>query len=140
MSRAARSSTSTRAAIIFDREQPRDLPLIVAALPIFSKAYYATHDFTKSTLEPPLGSGPYKVGPLQPGRYISYVSARRLLGEGSAGQPRPLQFRRGPLSNISATAPPSFEALRRAPIDLREEFTSQDWATGYDFTAVKDGA
>src|SRR5207248_4642506 len=36
----------------------RDLPLVVAALPVFSKDYYARVDFTQSTFEPPLGSGP----------------------------------------------------------------------------------
>ena len=45
------SPTSVRYQL--EGENTRDLPLVIAALPIFSKAYYQTHDFTKSTLEPP---------------------------------------------------------------------------------------
>src|SRR5262249_59764806 len=42
----------------FKGQLVRDLPLTVAGLPIFSKAYYATHPFDQTTLDPPLGSGP----------------------------------------------------------------------------------
>ncbi|HYM98579.1 MAG TPA: ABC transporter substrate-binding protein, partial [Aestuariivirgaceae bacterium] len=57
----------------FEGENTRDLPLVVAGLPIFSKAYYQTHEFSKSTLEPPLGSGPYKIGPFRQGQYVAYL-------------------------------------------------------------------
>ena len=50
----------------------RELPLIVGQLPVLSRAYWATRDFTKTTLEPPLGSGPYRVEALEPGRSITY--------------------------------------------------------------------
>jgi len=57
----------------FKGENTRDLPLVIAELPIFSKAYYATHDFTKTTLEPPLGSGPYKIRDFKAGQYVAYI-------------------------------------------------------------------
>ena len=41
-------------------------------MPIFSRAYYANRAFDESTLEIPLGSGPYRVGRFEAGRYISY--------------------------------------------------------------------
>ena len=44
----------------------RELPVIVGQLPVLSKAYWATRDFEKTTLEPPLGSGPYRVESLEP--------------------------------------------------------------------------
>jgi microcin C transport system substrate-binding protein len=50
----------------------RDLPLVVAALPILSKAYYATREFDQTTLEPPVGSGPYKMGDYNVGTFVSY--------------------------------------------------------------------
>ena len=53
--------------------RPRNLPLAVAGMPIFSKAYYAKHKFNETTLEPPLGSSAYKIGSLEPGRFISFV-------------------------------------------------------------------
>ena len=60
----------------FKGDRTRDLPLTVAALPIFSKAYYDKVDFAKSTLDPPLGSGPYKVKSFKPGEYVSLWPAR----------------------------------------------------------------
>src|SRR5689334_4852314 len=49
-------------AVMFAPNRARDVPLYVAGLPIFSKAYYANRPFDESTVEIPLGSGPYKVG------------------------------------------------------------------------------
>src|SRR5207237_5037113 len=56
----------------FAPKRARDVPLFVAGLPIFSRAYYAAHNFDETTLEVPLGSGGYKVGKFEPGRYIEY--------------------------------------------------------------------
>ena len=50
----------------------RDLPLAVAGLSILSKAYYATREFDQTTLDPPLGSGPYKIGDFRPATFVSY--------------------------------------------------------------------
>ena len=122
----------------FKGERTRDLPLTVAGLPIFSKAYYAKVDFTKSTLEPPLGSGPYKVKNFQPGQYVAY--GRR---DDYWAKDLPVNKGRYNFDEIrfeyfrERTA--AFEALKAGKIDLREEFTSRDWATGYDFPALNDG-
>ena len=56
----------------FAPRRARDVPLFVASLPIFSRAYYATRNFDETTLEAPLGSGGYKVGRFESGRYIEY--------------------------------------------------------------------
>ena len=56
----------------FTGTETRDLPLVVAGLPILSKAYYATREFDQTTLEPPLGSGPYKIGDFKQGAFVSY--------------------------------------------------------------------
>ena len=56
----------------FAPKRARDVPLFVAGLPIFSRAYYSTRNFDETTLEAPLGSGPYKVGRFESGRYIEY--------------------------------------------------------------------
>src|SRR5262249_56935310 len=58
--------------VSFAANRPRALPLFVAAFPIFSRSYYAARRFEETTLEVPLGSGPYKVGRFEPGRYIEY--------------------------------------------------------------------
>jgi hypothetical protein len=62
----------------------RDLPMTVAGLNILSKAYYQTHDFSESTMDPPLGSGP----------------SRGLLGLAPAGEPRPLELRAPPFRGL----------------------------------------
>ena len=122
----------------FKGDRTRDLPLTLAELPIFSKAYYEKVDFSKSTLEPPLGSGPYKIKSFKPGEYVSYGRrddywAKNLpvnKGRYNFDEVRFDYFR-------DRTA--GMEALKSGVIDLREEYTSRDWATAYDFPAVKDG-
>jgi microcin C transport system substrate-binding protein len=109
----------------------RDLPLDVAGLPVFSKAYYVKIDFTKSTLEPPLGSGPYKIGKFSQGQYVSYIRRENYWakdlpvtrGRNNFGEVRYEYYR-------DRTA--EFEALKAGLIDLREDFSSRDWATGYE--------
>ena len=122
----------------FKGDQVRDLPAIVASLPIFSKAYYDKTDFTKTSLEPPLGSGPYTVGDFKQGRYIIYERKKDYwakdlpvnVGRLNFDQLRYEYFR-------DRTA--EFEALKAGEYDLREEFTSKVWATEYDIPQVKSG-
>ena len=58
--------------VTFAPKRARDVPLYVAGLPIFSKAYYAKQPFEESTLETPLGCGPYKVGRFEVNRFIEF--------------------------------------------------------------------
>jgi microcin C transport system substrate-binding protein len=122
----------------FEGDLVRDLPGIVAGLPIFSKAYYDKVDFTKTTLEPPLGSGPYEVSDVKQGRSITYKRredywASKLpanVGRFNFDELRYEYFR-------DRTA--EFEALKAGEYDLREEFTSKTWAVEYDIPQVKSG-
>ncbi len=58
----------------FDMAGNMELPLIVGQMPILPKHFYTdgTHKFSESSLTPPLGSGPYKIGKVAPGRSIEY--------------------------------------------------------------------
>lgn len=122
----------------FKGERTRDLPLIVAALPIFSKAYYARQPFEATTLDAPLGSGPYKVADLAQGRSITYQRrpdywARDLpvnRGRFNFDELRYEYFR-------DRTA--ELEGLKAGAYDLREEFTAKTWATEYDIPQVRSG-
>ena len=122
----------------FKGKNVRDLPLLVAALPVLSKAYYTKHDFSKTTLKPPLGSGPYKITDLKQGQYITYE-----LRSDYWAKALPVNRGRYNFSVIKLlyfrdrTA--ELEALKTGVLDLREEFTSKSWATEYNFDAVKDG-
>ena len=69
---AAQAADDATVVVALAAKHARDLPLFLSWLPIFSRAYYAAHPFEETTLEPPLGCGPYKVGRFEPGRYIEY--------------------------------------------------------------------
>ncbi|MGH7087544.1 MAG: ABC transporter substrate-binding protein, partial [Stellaceae bacterium] len=56
----------------FRTAENRELPQIVGEMPVLSKAYWGSRDFTQTTLEPPVGSGPYKIDKLEAGRSITY--------------------------------------------------------------------
>ena len=65
----------------FKGEPNPELPLIIGyQLPIFSKDYWDGKDFSQTTLEPPLGSGPYLIENIKPGRSITLYKKPELLG------------------------------------------------------------
>jgi microcin C transport system substrate-binding protein len=122
----------------FAKNRARDVPLFVAGLPIFSAAYYAAHPFDESTLEPPLGGGPYKVGRFEPGRYIEYERMKNWWGADlpvSRGQNNFDLVRYEYYRDRDV----AFEGFTAKNYLFREEFTSRTWATRYDLPAVRDG-
>jgi microcin C transport system substrate-binding protein len=122
----------------FKGDLVRDLPVVVAALPIFSKAYYATREFDATTLEPPLGSGPYRIGDFRQGTFVSYVRRPDYWA-------KDLNVNRGRFNfdeiryEYYRDRTAALESLKAGAFDLREEFTSRDWATAYNISAVKEG-
>ena len=116
----------------------RDLPLIVATLPVFSKAWYATRDFTRTSLEPPLGSGPYKITSFAQGRSVTYQ--RR---EDYWAKDLPVSVGKYNFDTITylyfKDRTIELQGLTAGEVDLREEFTSRDWATAYNVKPVQDG-
>jgi microcin C transport system substrate-binding protein len=122
----------------FKTGDDRDLPLSIAGLPVLSKAYYASHDFTKADLLPPLGSGPYKIGNFKPAEYVAYM--RR---DDYWAKDLPVNRGRYNFDEIRyeyfRDRKAQFEAFKAGVLDLREEYTSREWATAYDFAAVTDG-
>jgi len=122
----------------FAEKRARDVPLFVAGLPIFSRAYYTTHEFDQSTLEVPLGSGPYRVGRFEAGRYIEYQRVADWWGAKlpvSVGQYNfdTVRF------EFYRDRDVGFEGFKAKSYLFREEFTSRTWATGYSFPAIRDG-
>jgi microcin C transport system substrate-binding protein len=122
----------------FAPKRGRDVPLFVAQLPIFSRAYYATKSFDETTLDVPLGSGAYKVARFEAGRYIEYERVKNWWGA-------ELPVSRG-LNNFDVVRfefyrdrDVAFEGFSGKSYLFREEFTSRMWATRYDFPAIRDG-
>jgi microcin C transport system substrate-binding protein len=116
----------------------RDVPLFVASLPILSRAYYSTHEFDATTLEPPLGSGPYKVGRFETGRFIEY---NRVVDWWGAKLPVSIGQNNFDILRYEfyRDRDVAFEGFTAKNYLFREEFTSRIWATRYDFPAIKDG-
>ncbi len=116
----------------------RELPLIVGQLPVLSKAYWSTHDFDKTTLEPPLGSGPYRVASVEPGRSIVYQRVKDYWGA-----KLPVRAGRDNFDTIRydyyRDTTVALEAFKAGQYDFREETVAKNWAAGYDTPAVAAG-
>ena len=116
----------------------RELPLIMGQMPILSKAYFTANDFEKTTLEPPMGSGPYRVESVDAGRSITY---RRVADYWGAELP----VRRGQnnfdMIRFDYYRDPTvaMEALKAHEYDFRQENTAKVWATAYEGPAFDQG-
>jgi microcin C transport system substrate-binding protein len=134
----ARALDDATVIVNFAMKRARDVPLFVASLPILSRAYYASHSFDETTLDPPLGCGPYKVGHFEPGRYIEYERVQDWWGVDlpvSRGQNNFDVVRYEYYRDRDI----AFEGFTSKSYLFREEFTSRIWATRYDFPAMRDG-
>ncbi|MBV8538823.1 MAG: ABC transporter substrate-binding protein, partial [Alphaproteobacteria bacterium] len=123
---------------IFGPGLNQELPGIIGQLPVLSKAWWSTRDFTKTTLEPPLGSGPYKVESFEQGRYITmrrvpdYWAANLPVNKGASN----FNVLRTEYYRDETVA---LEAFLAGKYDIRYEPAAKVWATGYDAPAVKSG-
>jgi microcin C transport system substrate-binding protein len=116
----------------------RELPLIVGQMAVLSHAYWRAHDFAKTTLEPPLGSGPYAVAAVEPGRSITYRRVRDYWGARlpvAAGRNNfdTLRF------DYYRDGTVALEAFKAGAYDFRPENVAKNWATAYDIPAVRQG-
>lgn len=122
----------------FKSADNRELPQILGQMPVLSKKYWEERDFTRTTLDAPLGSGPYRVEAVDPGRSITYrrvpdywaadLPVRR--GRNNVDQLRYDYYRDGTIA---------LEALKAGQYDVRLENSSKAWATGYDGPALRQG-
>jgi microcin C transport system substrate-binding protein len=119
----------------FARGDNRELPLIVGQMPVMSRAYWSTRDFEKTTLEPPLGSGAYKIDAVDPGRSITY---RRIPTHWAAKLP--VSVGRDNFDVIRfdyyRDSTVALEAFKAGQFDFRQENVAKNWATAYTGPAV----
>ncbi|CAI8038378.1 Putative binding protein BRA0576/BS1330_II0571 [Geodia barretti] len=127
-----------RVKFTFSEIENRELPLIVGQLPILPKHYWEERDFEKTTLEPPLGSGPYRIKDFEPGRYIVLERVEDYWGAD-------LPVKRG-LHNFDILRTDFYRddtairlALKSGDIDIRQENQAKAWAADYDVPAVENG-
>jgi len=116
----------------------RELPLIMGLRPVLQKAQWQGKDFAASTLEAPIGSGPYVVGKYEPGRFISFVKNPDWWG-------KDLPFNRGRQNldevryDYFGDGGVVFEAFKAGAITSYRESNAAKWDQQYDFPAVKSG-
>ncbi len=122
----------------------RELPQIVGQLTILPQHWWTAadasgrrRDVTDTTLEKPLGSGPYRIKESEPGRFVVYERVADHWGRDlnvNVGQNNFAESRFDYFRDLSV----EFEAFKAAQFDWRVENTARNWATGYDFPAVRD--
>ncbi|MFG1345773.1 extracellular solute-binding protein [Xanthobacter autotrophicus DSM 431] len=116
----------------------RDVPLTAAGLPIFSRAHLAKHPFGQSSLEMPLGSGPYKLDRFEQGRFLEYRRVADYWGRDLPSMKGRYNFDTVRYEYFRERVP-GLEAFKAKIYLFREEFTAREWATQYDFPAVREG-
>lgn len=117
-----------------------ELPLIVAEMAVLPKHYWEGEgrDFTQTSLEPPVGSGPYTVGKVEPGRAIEYVRRDDWWGKDLPFFKGFYNFDRVRYDYYRDTNV-ALEAFLSGEYDVKIENTAKLWATAYNAQAVKDG-
>ncbi len=122
----------------FKGDNVRDLPTMIAGLPVFSKAYWQGKDFAQPSLDVPLGSGPYKVGTYTQRSSITYTRRLDYWAKDLPVSVGLYNFDSIKLDYFS-DMDIGLQALLAGDLDLREEFSSRNWATSYEVPAVKSG-
>lgn len=115
-----------------------ELPLIIGEMTILPKHYWESREFAKTTLEPPLGSGPYRVSNVKPGRSITF---ERVADYWGIDHPANVGFNNFDVVRFDYFRDRTVarEAFKGGETDLWIENTAKDWATAFDVPAVRDG-
>ncbi|MEM7619032.1 MAG: extracellular solute-binding protein [Pseudomonadota bacterium] len=129
----------------FDTKNNRELPQIISQLYILPKHYWTDkdkdgkpRDISKSTLEIPLGSGPYKISSMQPGRSITYERVKKYWGKDLSVNKGQFNFDEIRFTYFRDPVV-AFEAFKAGQVDYHIETRSLNWAKGYNFPAAKKG-
>jgi peptide/nickel transport system substrate-binding protein len=122
----------------FDNAGDREIPLILGLMPVLPKHLVNPDTYENTSLEAPIGSGPYRVGKVDPGRSITFERDPNYWG-------RDLPVNRGRFNfdairfDYFRESSVMFEAFKTGQVDLWAEDDPRRWANGYDFPAAKDG-
>ncbi len=121
-----------------DGKYDREMPMIMGIMAIIPEHFFKGRDFEKTGMEPLLGSGPYKVAKVEPGRAMIYKRdpnhwSRDIPANKGYYNFDTLRF------DYYKNAAVAFEAFKAGEAYTREESDTGKWARGYDFPAVKKG-
>ncbi len=122
----------------FSPGENRELPLIIGELSVLPKHYWQDRDFNKTSMAPPLGSGPYRISAVDAGRSITIERVKDYWGKDLAVNKGQYNFDtiRYDYYRDSTVV---LEAFKAGEFDYRNENSSKAWATEYDVPAVASG-
>jgi microcin C transport system substrate-binding protein len=125
----------------------RELPLIAASMPVLPKHAFCEGQatpaptctpFDKTTLTPPMGSGPYRVSAVDAGRSITFTRVADYWGAALPSQ-RGLNNFDTIRYDVYRDDTVALEGIKSHQFDYYEEFIARNWATAYDVPAVRSG-
>jgi microcin C transport system substrate-binding protein len=129
----------------FDSKGNRELPQIVGQLTVLPKHFWEgkgsngePRDITKTMMEVPLGSGPYKIKSFDPGRSVTYERVKDYWGKDLPVSKGQWNFDEIKLVYFLDRTP-AFEEFKSGKLDFWRENQASQWATAYNFPAVKNG-
>ena len=134
----AEALTPHKVKFTFTGRKNRELPLIIGQLPVLPKHYWQGKNFESTTLEAPLGSGPYRIGKVDPGRSITYQRVADYWGKDLAVNKGRYNFDKLRYEYYRDPTV-ALEAFKAKAFDFRQENTAKVWATAYTFPALKKG-
>lgn len=130
----------------FDETGNRELPMITGQLYALPKHYWEgtdengnPRDFSRSSLEPPLGSGPYRIGRFEPGRFVEFQRVEDYWGEDLPVNVGQFNFDTVRI-DFYRDDEVALQAFFADEYDIRFENTARNWATAYDRPPVRDGS
>lgn len=127
-----------RIRFVFKRAGNPLLILRLGEMPVLPQHYWKGRDFKATTFEPPLGSGPYRITQVQPGRSLVFERVKDYWGKDLAVNRGKYNFDRVEFE-FYRDSDVAFEAFKAGEFDVYIEHQAKNWATGYNFPAVRRG-
>ncbi|QIC67759.1 extracellular solute-binding protein [Acinetobacter schindleri] len=121
----------------FKSNNNSEMPLILAQMPIYSKKNWQGKDFSRITMQPILGSGPYLIESIDAGRSISYKRNPNYWAKDLPVNRGKYNFDRLKFvyyRNMDV----GFEGFKSGQYTVHQEYTARKWVTEYNFSAIKD--
>ncbi|MFJ4088035.1 extracellular solute-binding protein [Pseudomonas psychrophila] len=127
-----------RIRFVFKRANNPLLILRLGELPVLPQHYWAKRDFKATTFEPPLGSGPYRITKVTPGRQLVFEHVKNWWGANLPVNRGKYNFDRVEVE-FYRDSDVAFEAFKAREFDIYIEHQAKNWANGYNFPAVRRG-
>lgn len=133
-----KADSKTRVTFIFKTKENRELPLIIAQMPILPKHYWADKKFAETTLTPPVASGPYKISNVIAGRALEFTRNKDWWGDALPANKGRYNFDKI-IYNYYRDQNVALEAFFAGEYDIQQENVAKLWATAYNAPPVLDG-